>query len=164
MVRMPTKIAGCRIWGWRWSLGIVPRCYGQQKINHYVQKLIIWWFFLFLQAMLRLYWLKLYSITLYVLFFQREHKHIFTFYVILPHQWDPGSWNSSLSKTGTCLFYIINIMAADVLATQEARASVTMIMTQLNRVNSVPRTLRVKSMLYPISVGELASCQIRSGF
>ena len=34
-----------------------------------------------------------------------------------------GSSNSSLSKTRTCLFYIINIMAADVLVMQGARAS-----------------------------------------
>ena len=33
-----------------------------------------------------------------------------------------GSWNASSSKTMICLFYIINIMAADVLATQGARA------------------------------------------
>ena len=40
-----------------------------------------------------------------------------------------GSWNSFSSKTRTCLYYIINIMAADVLATQGARASATMILT-----------------------------------
>ena len=48
------------------------------------------------------------------------------------------SWNPSSSKTRTCLFYIINIMAADVLATQGARASTNMILIQLNQVNSVP--------------------------
>ena len=40
------------------------------------------------------------------------------------------------------LFYIINIMAADDLATQGARASATMIFTMLNRINSVPAALR----------------------
>ena len=35
-------------------------------------------------------------------------------------------------------FYIVNIMGADVLTTQEARASTSMIMTMLNRNNSVP--------------------------
>ena len=37
-----------------------------------------------------------------------------------------------------CLFYIVNIMAADDLATQGARASASMILTLLNRINSVP--------------------------
>ena len=49
-------------------------------------------------------------------FFQREHKHIFTFCVISPHWYHAGSWNPSSNKTRTYLFYIVNIMAADVLA------------------------------------------------
>ena len=52
-----------------------------------------------------------------------------------------GSWNPLSCKTRTYLFYIVNIMGADVLATQGARASATMIltniMTMLNRNNSV---------------------------
>ena len=51
------------------------------------------------------------------LVFQREHKRIFTFFVISPHGYDTGSWNPSSNKTRTYLFYIVNIMAADVLAT-----------------------------------------------
>ena len=35
-------------------------------------------------------------------------------------------------------FYIFNIMGADVLATQGARVSATMMLTMLNRINSVP--------------------------
>ena len=66
---------------------------------------------------------------LYAKFLQREQKHIFTFYVIPPCWHDTGNWNPSLSKTRTYLFYIVNIMAADVLATQGARASATMILT-----------------------------------
>ena len=50
--------------------------------------------------------------TLYVLNFQREEKHIFTFCVIPRHWHDTGSWNASSSKTRTYLFYIINIMGA----------------------------------------------------
>ena len=50
-------------------------------------------------------------------FLQREHKHIFTFCVISPNWYDAGSWNPSSNKTRTYLFYIVNIMAADVLAT-----------------------------------------------
>ena len=52
---------------------------------------------------------------------QREQKHIFTFYVIPPHWHETGSWNPSSSKTRTYLFYIVNIMGADVLGTQGAR-------------------------------------------
>ena len=36
------------------------------------------------------------------------------------------------------LLYIVNIMGADVLETQGARASATMIFTVLNQINSVP--------------------------
>ena len=39
------------------------------------------------------------------------------------------------------LFYIVHTMSADVLATQGARASSTMIITLLNRINSVPARL-----------------------
>ena len=50
--------------------------------------------------------------------FGGEHNHIFThFCVISPHWYDTGSWNPSSNKTRTYLFYIVNIMAADVLAT-----------------------------------------------
>ena len=35
------------------------------------------------------------------------------------------------------LFYIVNIMGADVLATQGARASATMILAMLNQINLV---------------------------
>ena len=76
-------------------------------------------------------------LTLYMLNFQREQKHIFTFYVIPPHWHNTSSWNPSLSKTRTYLFYIVNIMAADVLVTEGARASATMILTQLYWDNSV---------------------------
>ena len=69
--------------------------------------------------------------------FQIEQKLIFTPYVIPPH-WHTGSRNPSPSKTRTCLFYTANIMAADVLATQGARASATMILTMLNWIDTVP--------------------------
>ena len=51
---------------------------------------------------------------------------------------DTGSWNLSWSKTRMYLFYIVNIMGADILVTQGAMASATMIFTMLNRINSVP--------------------------
>ena len=41
----------------------------------------------------------------------------FTFYVIPPHRHDTGYWHPSPSKTRTYLFYIVNIMGADVLVT-----------------------------------------------
>ena len=47
----------------------------------------------------------------------RNDKHIFTFCVISPYWYNAGSWNPSSNKTRTYLFYIVNIMAADVLAT-----------------------------------------------
>ena len=78
------------------------------------------------------------DLTLYVLYFQREHKHIFALYVFaLCHWYDSGNWNPSSSKTRAYLFHIVNNMAADVLATQGARASATMILTKVNRGNSV---------------------------
>ena len=62
-------------------------------------------------------------------FFRGYIKHIFTFYVIPPHWYDTGGWNTSSNKTRTCPFYIVNIMAAGVLATQGARTSAVMILT-----------------------------------
>ena len=61
--------------------------------------------------------------------FQRKHKHILTSYVIPPHCHAIDNWNPSLSKTGTYLFYKVNNMVANVLVTQGARASATMILT-----------------------------------
>ena len=62
--------------------------------------------------------------------FFRGNKNIYlNFYVIPPHWHDTGSWNPSLSKTRIYLLYIVNIMAADVLATKGSSASATMILT-----------------------------------
>ena len=55
-----------------------------------------------------------------------------------------GNWNPSLCKTRTYLFYIVNIMGADVLAMQGARASAKIIFTMLNWNESV--TFRVNKM------------------
>ena len=41
-------------------------------------------------------------------------------------------------NTKTDLFHIVDIIGADVLATQWARASTPIIFTMLNRINSVP--------------------------
>ena len=78
-------------------------------------------------------------------YFSGEQKHICTFYVISLNWHDTGSWNSSSSKTRTYLFYLVNIMGADVLATQGSRASATIIFTMLSRIDSVPaRQTRVQ--------------------
>ena len=55
-------------------------------------------------------------------FFQREQKHIFTLY-IPPHWHDTGSLTPPWSKTTTYLFYVVNIMGADVLAIGSRRLS-----------------------------------------
>ena len=69
-------------------------------------------------------------------FFQMKHKNTSTVYTITLHwHWH---WHPSSCKTKTHLFYIVNIVGADVLATQGARASATMLLTMLNRNNSVP--------------------------
>ena len=46
------------------------------------------------------------------------------------------------------LFYIANTMSADVLATQGARTSSTMIIIQLTRINSVPHVYGLINLLH----------------
>ena len=70
--------------------------------------------------------------------FPREFKRIFTFHVIAPQWHGIGSWNLSSCKTRTYLFYKVNVMVADDLATQRARTSSTMTFIMLNSVNLVP--------------------------
>ena len=62
-------------------------------------------------------------------FFRGNKKHTFIYHVILPRWHDTGGWNPSSSRTRTYLSYIVNIMGADVLVPQGARASATMILT-----------------------------------
>ena len=69
------------------------------------------------------------DLTLYVQNFSEETKHVFTFYVIPLHWHAKDNWNPSSYKTRTYLFYIVNTIVADVLVTQGARASATMILT-----------------------------------
>ena len=75
---------------------------------------------------------------LWVLIFQKEQIYISTFYLIPPHWHDTGSWNPSSIESRIYLFLLVNIMGADVLVTQGARTSATMIFTLLNWINSVP--------------------------
>ena len=49
--------------------------------------------------------------------FHGKHDSVFTIYIIPPHKHDTGSWNASSCKTRTYLFYIVNIMGVDALAT-----------------------------------------------
>ena len=46
-----------------------------------------------------------------------EEKHAFTCYVIRQHWYDAGIWTPSSCKARANLFYIVNAMAADALAT-----------------------------------------------
>ena len=62
-------------------------------------------------------------------FFRGNIKHIFIFHVTPLHWYDTGGWDPSSNKPRTYPFYIVNIMAAGVLATQGARASAAMILT-----------------------------------
>ena len=48
-------------------------------------------------------------------FFRGNIKHIFIFYVIPPHWYDTSGWDLSSDKTRTYPFYIVNIIAADVI-------------------------------------------------
>ena len=75
---------------------------------------------------------------LHAKFSKRNINKYNTFHVIPPKWYDKGSWNPFSSKTRAYLFYIVNIMAGDALATQGAMASKAMILTYLNRDNSVP--------------------------
>ena len=70
--------------------------------------------------------------------FQKKPKHVFAIYMIPPHWHGTSSWNPSSCKTGTYLYYIVNIMADDDLAMKGDRASATMIFTMMNQINSVP--------------------------
>ena len=54
---------------------------------------------------------------------------LLTLSIISEHRDDAGSWNLSSYKTMTCLLYIMNIMAADDLAMQGAKASAAMVLT-----------------------------------
>ena len=66
------------------------------------------------------------ALILYVPIFQMKHKHVFTFYVIPLHWYDMQEvFNPSSSKT----VHVVNIMAADALVTQGARASANMKLT-----------------------------------
>ena len=66
---------------------------------------------------------------LIAIFFQNKHK-IFPQFISFLH--------TDMTQVVLRLFYIVNIMGADVLTTQGARASQTMLLTMLNWNNSVP--------------------------
>ena len=72
-------------------------------------------------------------------FFKGNIKLYLQFIYIIPLHWHgTGSWNPSTYKTRMYLFLIVYIMGADVLVTQGARASTTMISTMSKRNNLVP--------------------------
>ena len=76
------------------------------------------------------------ALTLYMIFFTKKYKLIFTLYIITPQCHNKGSWSPSVCKKRAYLFY--SIMADDYLATEAVKASETMILTYLNRAYSVP--------------------------
>ena len=55
----------------------------------------------------------------------RKLENVSVIDIIPPHWHDTGSWNPSSWKTRTYLFHIVDIMGADVLVTQGARAFAT---------------------------------------
>ena len=82
-------------------------------------------------------------LTLYMLFFYQNHKHMFIIFNIAPHWHDTGGWDFPLVRQGLAFFTSADIMASNDLATQGAKLSAPMVLTKLNRDNSAP-TLRVK--------------------
>ena len=81
----------------------------------------------------------------------QKHRNIFTFSIMSQHFDGTGCWNPSLWKTRTCLSYRINTMAANVLATQGARASTVMVLTlffQNIPVSAPPGLTLITSPLY----------------
>ena len=66
------------------------------------------------------------NLTFYVLSFIGKIKNA-TIHIILPHWHDTGSWIIYSCKTWTYPFCIVNMMGADGLVTQGARASATML-------------------------------------
>ena len=72
------------------------------------------------------------ALILYVVHFAAEsYKHSFTISILPPHWYHTAGWDPSSCKTAASPAYIINIMAADGLATQGTRASVAMILTYM---------------------------------
>ena len=71
--------------------------------------------------------------------FFRGNKNIYLHFISFLHI-DKAQVVQIVSQVrqGLTLFYIVNIMGADVLLTQGARASSAMIFTMLNQINLVP--------------------------
>ena len=134
---------------WKWSVfpsyalnlilsGWIPRClmirYSRQDLYSLKRHRLTGW------------WIPIIKLTLRAKFFRWNIKYIFTFYAIPPHWYSTGGWNPSSNKTRTYPFYIVNIMAAVVLATQGTRTLAAMILTYLNRYNSFPARLGFKTV------------------
>ena len=75
--------------------------------------------------------------ALHALFF-RGNKNIYSHLMSLLHIDMTQEVEILPQVSQVYLFYIVNIMGADVLATQGARAPAPMILTMLNQINSVP--------------------------
>ena len=80
-----------------------------------------------------------------------KHKHIFIFYYISTLISDgTDSKNPSSWKIAAVSFYIVNIIVADDLATQGAKASAAMVLTYFSRniPASAPEWLNTKVVDY----------------
>ena len=101
------------------------------------------------------------SLTLFCAKLFRANINIYLHFIIVPHWQDTGSWNPFSCKTRTYLFYIVNIMTADDLATQGIQASATMIFTVFNDINSAPTHKELKRSFWgqehPKKVSKLRS-------
>ena len=79
-------------------------------------------------------------LTLYMPIFLRRNINMclqFIYFLHTDMTWQIIESNYSSCNTITCLFCVVNIMAANGLTTQGASTSATIILSQLNRDNSV---------------------------
>ena len=115
---MKKKIVWCRCWDGAAGCLNIKMSFYQYRDSHYKDK-----------TASRLFYLC--------------NGNLHTWNTVFMLKWDPGGWNFSLRKTGNNIYFTINIMADDVLATQWARASTAMGLTQLslNIPFSVPDSL-----------------------
>ena len=58
----------------------------------------------------------------------RKYKNVFLFYITFQNWNEACSWNTSPCKTRAQIYYIVNGMVVDVLATQVAKASRAMVL------------------------------------
>ena len=85
-----------------------------------------------------------------------SHCESSSIYIIPPHWHDTCNGNPPSCKAGIYQFYIANIMHADGLPTERARASASTILTMLNQNNSFTPRLTLHVLVSHIWVGKLS--------